>query len=103
MRRAARWIGVALLIAAPAGAQNYPACAKIEDPLAYNACLARQGPPAHATRAIAPNDADGARAWTGGAHTRPGVRIAHGRHGRMVLELSVGGASGGARKQRETR
>jgi hypothetical protein len=31
------------------------------------------------------------------------VRIAHGRHGRMVLELSVGGASGGARKQRETR
>jgi len=106
MSRAGRWIGVALVMAAPAGAQNYAACAKIDEPLAYNACLARQGPPAHATRAIAPTDADsglaGARSWTG-AHAGSGFRTAHGRHGRMVLELSIGGASGGVRKQRATR
>jgi len=107
MSRAGGWIGVALLIAAPAGAQNYAACAKIDDPLAYNACLARQGPPAHATRAIAPTDAEngaaGRRGWTGGAHARSGLQIAHGRHSRMVLELSIGGSAGGARKERETR
>ncbi len=36
---------IAILVGAPAAAED---CAKIEDPLAYNACLARQGPAARA-------------------------------------------------------
>jgi hypothetical protein len=36
----------------PARAQDNPACARFEEPLAYNACLARQGPTARATRGI---------------------------------------------------
>jgi len=39
---------VAALAAAPATAQDVPACAKYADPFAYNACLARQGPAARA-------------------------------------------------------
>jgi len=46
MRRALLLLGV--LAFSPATAQENPVCAKFEDPLAYNACLARQGPAARA-------------------------------------------------------
>jgi hypothetical protein len=45
MRRA---LLLLLLVFSPAAAEDNPACAKFEDPLAYNACLARQGPIARA-------------------------------------------------------
>ncbi len=70
----------ALLIGAPAGAKDDP-CAKYEAPLEYNACLARHGPPAGATRAIAaPDDDFGA----------PRVDARKGRE-RMRMEFDVGG------------
>jgi hypothetical protein len=40
-----------VLSAAPALAEDNPACAKYQQPLDYNACLARQGPPARMVRA----------------------------------------------------
>lgn len=96
----------AALTAAPAAAQDNPACAKIENALAYNACLAKQGPPAHGTRAIAPPaDADaprGAHAFSGPS-PRSSAHVSHARNGRMVLEFSIGGAPVGSRKHRETR
>jgi len=48
MRRALLLLGV--LAFSPAAAQDNPLCAKFEDPLAYNACLARQGPAARAAQ-----------------------------------------------------
>ncbi len=41
-----------LLWGVAARAEDNPACARFEAPLAYNACLARQGPAARATRAL---------------------------------------------------
>ena len=53
-------IGLAApLIAAPAAAKDDP-CAKYDAPLEYNACLAKHGPPAGVTRAIAPDEDFGA-------------------------------------------
>jgi hypothetical protein len=46
MRRALLLLLV--LVFSPAAAEDNPACAKFQDPLAYNACLARQGPAARA-------------------------------------------------------
>ena len=37
---------------APAWAEDNPACAKFENPLEYNACLAKLGPKAGATLAV---------------------------------------------------
>jgi hypothetical protein len=48
MRRALLLLLV--LVFSPAAAEDNPACAKFQDPLAYNACLARQGPAARATQ-----------------------------------------------------
>lgn len=42
---------IAACAALPARAQDNPACARYEDALAYNACLAKLGPQAHASRA----------------------------------------------------
>jgi hypothetical protein len=47
MRRALLLLGL-LVFSPAAAAEDNPACAKFEDPLAYNACLARQGPMARA-------------------------------------------------------
>jgi len=70
----------ALLIGAPARAADNGSCAKYQEPLAYNACLARHGPHAGATRAIAaPDDDLGA--------PRPYAR--KGRE-RMRMEFDVG-------------
>jgi hypothetical protein len=89
----------AVLSGAPALAQDNPACAKFQEPLAYNACLARLGPPAHATRAIAApqGETEGSPA-AGGRRIRGGLVVAHGKRGRMRLEFDVG-PHGGSRLQ----
>jgi hypothetical protein len=88
---AALVVGVAL-IAAPAAADD---CAKIEDPMAYNACLAKQGPEWHGTHAAPmPADVDapkGAGGWAGPGRVRSTMQFAHKGHGRMVVEFTVGG------------
>ena len=92
-------------LASPARAEDYPACAKIENPLAYNQCLAAHGPPAHATRAITPPEgADGPRAgWAAHGHApRSEVQFSRARNGRMVMEFTVGGASAASHKRKET-
>jgi hypothetical protein len=102
-------LGSAALIPGLARAEDYPACAKIENPFAYNQCLATQGPPAHETRGIAPPaDADRPKgAWPSaqGAPTRSTMQIAHIRGGRMVLELTVGSpaTASAPRRPRKTR
>jgi hypothetical protein len=96
-------IALLALTGGPARAENYAACAKFDNPLAYNQCLAAQGPVAHGTRAISPppNSEDGPRgAMAARGREGQSMQISRGRHGRMVLELSVGGAAAGARKGR---
>ena len=66
---------------APARADN-PACAKFENPLEYNACLARLGPRAGATRGVPEQPAAPAtrgvrsmRAFAGARRTRGRVHM----------------------------
>ncbi|MGD0641012.1 MAG: hypothetical protein ABSC22_09730 [Roseiarcus sp.] len=74
-------IGLAgLTLGAPARGQDNPACAQYQEPLAYNACLARLGPRAQESRAVA-------------ARSAHGGEISRGRRGRMRLEFDVGGKS----------
>lgn len=68
---------IAILVAIPAAAEN---CAKFEEPLAYNACLARQGPAARAAH-VGPAPA-GIRAPATARRTY--VRAAPRFHGRFV-------------------
>ena len=72
--RAAMLVTAAAILAGPARGD---ACAKYEDPLAYNACLAKLGPQAHGakpTRDIGPRD------------TVPAKR---GPHGREHMEFTI--------------
>jgi hypothetical protein len=98
------FVALAALPGAPAGAEDYPACAKIVNPLAYNQCLATQGPAAPATRAIAPPEgAD--RPWAArgpGAQGRVGssIQFTRGRNGKMIAEFSIGPAATPARSHR---
>jgi hypothetical protein len=76
---------VSFVFAGRADAQDDAACAKYEEPVAYNACLARHGPKA--------NDVGRLRAGTG----RPGASASEGRgdvhatrkRGRAHLEFLV--------------
>jgi len=70
--------------AASVHAEDNPACAKFENPLEYNACLARQGPRAGATlavpeptggRAPAARGVRSMRAFAGARRTRGRVRM----------------------------
>jgi hypothetical protein len=71
-------LAIALLAAAPAAAEN---CAQYASALAYNACLARQGP---AARTVHVGKAPAAsRARRGGA-------VATRRRGRNEMVFSVG-------------
>jgi hypothetical protein len=82
MRRVLLLLGV--LAASPAAAQDNPACAKFADPLAYNACLARQGPAAR------PAQMRGAppRAARAPARRAAGRIVANGRkRGEMVFTV----------------
>ncbi len=78
MARAPRLAVAALLFAAPAAAQPPDPCARFEEPLAYNSCLAAHGPRAGATRPAAATD-------EAGGHVRRAP------HGRQRLEFNVGG------------
>ncbi len=71
-------LAIALLAAAPAAAEN---CAKYAAALAYNACLARQGPAARAVHVGKAPAASPARRG-GAAATR--------RRGRNEMVFSVG-------------
>ncbi len=84
----------ALLAGAPARASDNPACAQYQEPLAYNACLARLGPHAPAAKAVAaPGDDAGApRAYGRRAASR--IAISTGRRGRKRIEFDVGGRRG---------
>jgi hypothetical protein len=97
--------GFAAVAAAPARADDYAACAKFDNPLAYNQCLAAHGPVAHETRATAPppEGADGPRGgWAARSYGGPSMRASRGRNGRMVLEFSIGAASSGAHRLKKT-
>jgi hypothetical protein len=48
----------AALCGAPARGEDNPACAKYQQPLAYNACLARLGPHARGVHSIPDGQAD---------------------------------------------
>ncbi len=78
---------------ADARAQDNPRCAKFEQPLAYNACLARLGPPAHGVHALA-NPEGGATADASAVPFRGGPVVSHTRRGRARLEFDVGQAGG---------
>jgi hypothetical protein len=77
MTRATPFAFVALVVAAPAAAQPSDPCARFEEPLAYNACLAAHGPRAPATRPAPAGD------------EAPG-RVRHASHGRQRFEFDVG-------------
>ncbi|MBV8661744.1 MAG: hypothetical protein JO107_01450, partial [Hyphomicrobiales bacterium] len=64
-----------------------PACAKFEEPLAYNACLAKLGPPAHGVRAIPEPEGDG-KAESGG-RSRSDAASSRSRRGRARMEFNV--------------
>ena len=69
------------LFAAPVAAQD--ACGKFDDPLAYNACLARQGPTARAAHV---QDAPTGRARTHRMHGRIATTTHRGR-AEMVFKV----------------
>ncbi len=77
----------------PARAEDDPACARYQDPLAYNACLASHGPKATAVggtprasgSAASPAADDGPRAPGRGAGRFGAVR----RRGRVHMEFRV--------------
>jgi hypothetical protein len=102
--------GLLALAASPAGAGDYPECAKIDNPFAYNQCLAKHGPPEHETKTIAPPDgqeapvgASGLSAGGGGTRVRTTVQFSRGRNGKMIAEFTIGAAPPpGARKSRKT-
>jgi hypothetical protein len=73
-------------IAAPAAAQDNPACAKFDEPLAYNNCLARLGPQAHAVQGGPEPGEGGARDRV---HQRLWPQAARRVHGRMRMEFNV--------------
>ena len=53
-RAALMLLALAAASAGAARAQDDPACAKFEDPLAYNACLASHGPKANVATSLRP-------------------------------------------------
>jgi hypothetical protein len=71
----------AILLAASAEAED---CSRLADPLAYNACLARQGPAARAVR-VGAAPAGAARQ----AGTRRAAAPVVSRHGRSEMVFSV--------------
>jgi len=80
-----------VLLATPGAAVAQDACARFEEPLAYNQCLATQGPKAHATPAIDVPVSSGAAAngaRRGRVHTQ--LQVVHRRNGRMFAQFTVG-------------
>ena len=86
----------ALASAERASAEDDPSCAQYQEPMAYNACLARHGPKANGAAhsgETRPEPAGQNRAYEGEAHARasgfrrwpPAQRI----HGRVHMEFQV--------------
>ena len=71
----------ALLAAAPAAAED---CARYADALAYNSCLARQGPAARAVHLAAPAAGVRAPIWT-----PRGRIVSTGRRGRTEMVFQI--------------
>ncbi len=102
--------GLLALAAGPASADDYPECAKIDNPFAYNQCLAKHGPPMHETRAIAPPEgkeapggASGLSAGGGGTRVRTTIQFSRARNGKMIAQFTIGAAPPpGSRKPRKT-
>jgi hypothetical protein len=100
-----RAIGIGALIAsAPALAVDNPACAKFDDPLAYNACLARFGPRAPETHGVPAPETHSVPAPDGGAgpmrtggfrRMRGGLACSRERRTRARAEFDVGPRPGG--------
>ncbi len=95
MRAALMLAVAAALLPMRARADEDPACAKIEEPLAYNACLAAHGPRAKDV-AISPEPAEGAhgsdrvgRAPAEAARPRWRYPAAARRHGRIHMEFHI--------------
>ncbi len=86
-KRAALLIFVSALAAAPRPAlgQDDPACAKYQEPLAYNACLASHGPKANSIRAEPHADA---RSSAGSAPGREWPAATR-RRGRIHMEFRI--------------
>ena len=87
----------ALAASGPALAQDDPACAQYQEPMAYNACLARHGPKANSlgahSGAAQPERAGQDRAY-GGEARAPATgfgRWPHAQrvHGRVHMEFHV--------------
>jgi hypothetical protein len=85
--------------AGSAQAQDDPACAKYHDPMAYNLCLAQDGPKANGVGQLhgggpQPGSAAQGRVWYGHAHGAPTARFTSPRsaqrvHGRVHMEFQV--------------
>ena len=79
--------------AAAAPAEDNPACAKFENPLEYNACLAKLGPRAGATLAV-PEPAGPVRAMRAapparGVHSMHAFAAPRRSNGRVRMEFTV--------------
>ena len=109
LRNYALAFGLAAFVAltrSPASAEDYPECAKFDNPLAYNQCLAAHGPAAHGTKAIAPPPAGEDGRPSGSAmhgHGGSSMQVSRARNGRMVLEFSIGAAPAATHKHKEMR
>ena len=99
---AARAAAIALCLAAlaPSGralAEDDPSCAQYQEPMAYNACLARHGPKANAAGAHSgapqPQRAARGRAYEGEPHAQATGfgRWPHAQrvHGRIHMEFNL--------------
>jgi hypothetical protein len=71
----------------PAEAEDNPACARFENPLEYNACLAKQGPRAGATLAVP--EPGGAAPAPRSVRPIPNFGRARRTRGRMRMEFTV--------------
>jgi hypothetical protein len=91
------------LIGATASAEDYPECAKFDNPLAYNQCLAMHGPAAHGTKGMATPPEGQHKSASSSWRSLPGATaiITRTRSGKMIMEFSVNepAKSGGARKR----
>ena len=88
----------AAMVGGQASAEDYPECARFDNPLAYNQCLAMHGPAAHGTKGIAA-PADGQRLPVEGPRKSPASSwrnlpgataiISRTRSRKMIMEFSV--------------
>jgi hypothetical protein len=84
-----------LLTAVAAGAASFPDCDKLDDPLAYNRCLASHGP--SAARAMAAPAVREAATATGEEPSHP---VHRGSNGRMSASFSIDDGASGRRWRR---